>query len=219
MTQRNLVLATAALLLLIFFAAAQFYQRQQVLQAARLANEHSAHLLRADAPRLGAEHPSVVIVEFFDPACGACQGFYEPLKHLLDEHPGKIRLVLRWAPFQVGSEQIVALLEAANMQGKLWPVLDVLMETQDEWKPHREADLELAWKRMHGLGLDLERLRRDMADPEIARRLAQDQEATDRLKIDTTPTFFVNGQPLPGFGFGVLKETALAALRRSSSRN
>jgi len=211
-TQRNLVLATAVLLLLTFFVAAQFYKRQQVQETARLANEHSAHLLRADAPRLGADHPAVVIVEFFDPACGACQGFYEPLKHLLNEHPGRIRLVLRWAPFQTGSEQIIALLEAANMQGKLWPVLDVLMETQDAWKPQRAADLELAWKQLNGLGLDLERLRRDMADPEVARRLAQDQEATDRLKIDTTPTFFVNGQPLPGFGFGVLKKAVEAAL-------
>lgn len=213
MTQRNLMLAAAALLLLIFFAATHFYQRQQAQETARLVIAHSAHLIRADAPALGAENPAVLIVEFFDPVCGACQAFYEPLKHLLNEHPGKIRLVLRWAPFQVGSEQIVALLEAADMQGKLWPVLDVLMETQDEWKPQREADLELAWKQLNGLGLDLERLRRDMADPGIARRLAQDQEATDRLKIETTPTFFVNGQPLPGFGFGVLKKAVEAALQ------
>ena len=212
MTQRNLVLAAAVLLLSIFFAAALFYQHQQVQEATRLAHQHSAHLLRADAPRLGADHPAVVIVEFFDPACGACQGFYEPVKHLLNEHPGKIRLVLRWAPFQVGSEQIVALLEAANLQGKLWPVLDILMETQDAWKPQREVVPELAWKQLDGLGLDLERLRRDLADPEVIRRLALDVEATDRLKIDTTPTFFVNGQPLPGFGFGVLKKAVEVAL-------
>jgi len=212
MTQRNLVLAATVLLLSIFFGAALFYQHQQAQEAGRLAEQHSAHLLRADAPRLGADNPSVVIVEFFDPACGTCQGFYEPLKHLLTEHPGKIRLVLRWAPFQVGSEQIVALLEAADLQGKLWPVLDILMETQDVWKPQREVVYELAWKQLDGLGLDLERLRRDMANPEVVRRLALDMEATDRLKIDTTPTFFVNGQPLPGFGFGVLKKAVEAAL-------
>lgn len=213
MKQRNLVLATAAALLLIFFGAIRFYKVGQAQEAAHLASAHSAHLMRTDAPMLGAEHPAALIVEFFDPACGTCQAFYEPLKHLLSEHPGQVKLVLRWAPFQDGSERIVALLEAAGVQGKFWPALDALMESQDEWKPRREAILELALRQLDGLGLDPDQLRRDMADPDIARKLALDQEAADRLKIDTTPTFFVNGQPLPGFGFGILKQTVETRLR------
>jgi protein-disulfide isomerase len=211
MTPKKLVLATVALLLLIFFGASHFYKRHQAQEAVRLASVHSAHLMRADAPMLGADNPKVVIVEFFDPACATCQAFYAPVKHLLDEYPGKIKLVLRWAPFQVGSEHIVALLEAAGLQGKLWPVLDALMETQDAWKPQHEAVLELAWQHLDGLGLDLDRLRRDMADPEVVRRLAQDHAAVEHLQIDTTPTFYVNGQPLPGFGFGVLKQAVEVA--------
>lgn len=212
MKQKTVLLATAALLLLVFASATLIYKRSQAAAAVQLAAQHSAHLVRSHAPTLGAEAATVQIVEFFDPACGTCQAFHLPLQHLLQKHPGKIKLVLRWAPFQVGSEQIVALLEAARRQDKLWPVLDVLMETQDEWKPQHAAELDLAWEHLAGLDLDLERLRRDMADPEIAARIKQDEDDAARLKVDTTPTFYVNGQPLPGFGFSVLKRTVEAAL-------
>ncbi len=212
MKQKTVLFATAALLLLIFAGATQIYKRSQAAAAVQLAAQHSAHLVRSHSPTLGADNATVLIVEFFDPACGTCQAFYAPLKHLLQKYPGKIRLVLRWAPFQVGSERIVALLEAARRQDKLWPVLDVLMETQDDWKPKHEAELELVWKHLAGLGLDLERLRRDMADPEIAARIKQDEDDAAQLKVVTTPTFYVNGKPLPGFGFGVLKQAVEAAL-------
>lgn len=213
MKQKTLLLATAAFLLGIFVTAALLYKRNQAEEAIQLAAQHSAHLVRPYSPTLGADNATVLIVEFFDPACGTCQAFYAPLKHLLQEHPGKIRLVMRWAPFQVGSEHIVALLEAARKQDKFWPALDALMETQDEWKPQHEAELELAMKQLDGLGLDLERLREDMTDPEIARRINQDQEDASRLKVDTTPTYYVNGKPLPAFGFKVLKQTVDTTLR------
>ncbi|MEW6514157.1 MAG: thioredoxin domain-containing protein [Pseudomonadota bacterium] len=213
MKQKTVLLLTAALLLTIFVTASLLYKRNQAEAAIRLAAQHSAHLVRPHSPRLGAENTPALIVEFFDPACGTCQAFYLPLKHLLQDHPGKIGLVMRWAPFQVGSEHIVALLEAARRQDKFWPVLDVLMETQDEWKPQHEAELELALQQIAGLGLDLDQLRQDMADPEIARRINQDQEDAAQLKVDTTPTYYVNGKPLPAFGFKVLKQTVESILR------
>lgn len=213
MKQRTVLFATAALLLLTFVAAALLYKRNQAEESARLAEEHNAALVRPYSPTLGNAAAPIVIVEFFDPACGTCQAFYAPLKHLLDEHPGKLKLVLRYAPFQIGSEQIVALLEASRRQDKFWPLLDTLMETQDDWKPQHEAELARVWKHLDGLGLNLDQLRRDMADPEVARRIAQDQEDASHLKVDTTPEYYVNGKPLPGFGFNVLKQTVEAALR------
>lgn len=215
MKQRTVLLTTITLLLLIFVAAALLYKRNQANESVRLAEEHNATLVRPYSPTLGNAAAPIVIVEFFDPACGTCQAFYAPLKHLLDEHPGKLQLVLRYAPFQIGSEHIVVLLEAARRQDKLWPVLDALMETQDDWKPRHEAELARVWKHLEGLGLNLDKLRQDMTDPEIARRIAQDQEDASRLKVDTTPEYYVNGKPLPGFGFNVLKQTVEAALRGS----
>jgi len=207
-----LVLATAALLLGAFATASALYQRAQTETAALHASAHHDSLIRPHAPIYGHPDAPVTIVEFFDPACATCQAFYAPLKDLVDAHPGQLRLVLRYAPFQIGAEHIVALLEAARRQGKLWETLDVLMETQDDWKPLHEAELARVWKHLAGLDLDLERLRRDMADAEIAARIKQDEEDAQRLKVEKTPTFYVNGQPLPGFGFNVLQKTVATAL-------
>ncbi|WP_126444488.1 DsbA family protein [Sulfuricystis multivorans] len=212
MNPRTLVLVTAALLLSAFVAATALYHRAQADAATRRAIDHGDRLIRPHAPILGDVTAPVTIVEFFDPACATCQAFHEPLKALVAAHPGKLKLVLRYAPFQIGAEHIVALLEAARRQDKFWPVLDVLMETQDDWKPLHEAELPRVWKHLDGLELDLDRLRRDMSDPEIAARIQQDEEDANRLRIDTTPTFYVNGRPLPGFGFGVLQKTVEAAL-------
>lgn len=212
MKARAIVIATAALFLALFFAASEHHRRARLAEATRLAHLHSAELLHPAAPTLGARDARVIIVEFFDPGCATCQAFYQPVKHLLAEHAGELRLVLRWAPFQLGSEQIVALIEAAARQDRLWEALDRLMETQDDWKPREEADLERALASLAPLGLDLARLRRDMADPAIAARIQEDEALAARLKIDTTPTFFVNGEPLPGFGFGILQRTIAAKL-------
>ncbi len=214
----TIVLITAALLLSAFVAASTFYHQSQRTAAAQRASAHHDSLIRPHAPIYGDPAAPVTIVEFFDPACPTCQAFYTPLKELVDEHAGRLRLVLRYAPFQIGSEQIVALLEAARRQDKFWQTLDVLMETQDDWKPLHEAELARVWKHLSGLGLDLERLRREMADPEIAARIRLDEEDGQRLKIERTPTFFVDGRPLPGFGFGVLQKTVAAALAAHEQR-
>ncbi|MBS3934926.1 MAG: thioredoxin domain-containing protein [Sulfuritalea sp.] len=214
MNQKTVLRATAALLLALFAVAVLFHQRDRAAANLRLATQHGIHLIQPHSPRLGPDDAPVVIVEFFDPACVTCQAFHEPMKELLAQHPGKLQLVLRYAPFQVGAEHIVALLEAARLQDKFWPALDILMETQDAWKPRHEADFELAWQQLGGLGLDLDRLRRDMNDAEITRRINQDLEDAARLEVDSTPTFYVNGRPLPGFGFNVLKRAVEAALRQ-----
>lgn len=212
MNPRTLVLVTAALLLGAFATASALYQRAQAEAVAQRAALHGERLIRPHAPTLGAADAPVTIIEFFDPACATCQAFYAPLKQLIADHPGKLRLVIRYAPFQIGAEHIVALLEAARRQDKFWPVLDVLMETQDDWKPEHEAELSRVWKHLEGLGLDLDRLRHDMADAEITARIRQDEDDAAKLQVDTTPTFYVNGQPLPGFGFNVLQKTVAAAL-------
>ncbi|MBU2539364.1 MAG: DsbA family protein, partial [Proteobacteria bacterium] len=50
------------------------------------------------------------------------------------------------------------------------------------------------------VGLDLERLKNDMNDPEIDRIIAQDIADAKTLNVTKTPGFFVNGKPLVTFG-------------------
>ena len=169
------------------------------------------------SPTLGKDDAPVVIVEFLDPACETCREFYPLVKKMMAANPDRIRLVLRYAPFHDGSDQVVAVLEAARKQGKFWPALEALLATQAEWAPNHKPQVALVWKHLEGLGLNLEQMRSDMTAPEIARVIAQDLDDARALNVTKTPEFFVNGKPLPSFGYEQLKELvdkALASARR-----
>jgi protein-disulfide isomerase len=185
------------------------------IQAAPSPQIDRTALVRMHSPSIGSNDAPVVIVEFFDPACEACRAFYPVVKEIMAANPDKIRLVLRYTPLHKGSDQVVALLEAARRQDKFWPVFETLLGAQAAWTPNHSVQLDLVWKHLDGLGLDLNKLRADMAAPEIARIIAQDVQDGRTLAITGTPSFFVNGQPLTDFGFEQLKELARKALKEA----
>ena len=49
---------------------------------------------------------------------------------------------------------------------------------------------------VEGIGLDMARLRNDMAAPDLVRLLKQDMDDARALQVTRTPEFFVNGKPL-----------------------
>ncbi|MDE2416929.1 MAG: thioredoxin domain-containing protein [Burkholderiales bacterium] len=101
-----------------------WYFSNQVNQEQPAATLDRALLVRAHSPSEGRADSPVVIVEFFDPACGTCRMFYPMVKQLMVENPNRIRLVMRYAPFHQGSDKVVAVLEAARRQGKFWQALE-----------------------------------------------------------------------------------------------
>jgi len=212
MKQKTLFIVAAVGLLLVFLVGTLVYKSEKIDQSAQLAERNRAHLVRMHSPALGKADAPVVIVEFLDPACETCRAFYPLVKKMMAANPDRIRLVLRYAPFHRGSDQVVAVLEAARKQGKFWPVLEALLAAQADWAPHHTAQVALVWKHLEGLGLNLGQMRVDMVAPEIARVIAQDLDDARVLNVTRTPEFFVNGKPLPTFGYEPLKALVDEAL-------
>lgn len=216
MSKTKMVIVALGGLLLAFAIGALLYSAQRADQSVPVAEVNRTALVRMHSPALGPADAPVVIVEFIDPACETCAAFFPLVKDMLAAHPGKIRLVLRYAPFHRGSDQVVALLEAARMQGKYWPTLEALLATQARWAPNHTVQVALAWEQVGGLGLDLDRLRADMARPEIAQLMAQDLADARTLRVTMTPEYFVNGKPLPSFGYEQLRQMVADALGASA---
>lgn len=217
MNRKVLFFAAVSVLMLVFAAGTMLYQSRQNDAAAKLAERNRASLMRMHSPSIGRADAPVVIVEFLDPACGTCRAFYAPVKEMMKASGDRIRLVVRYAPFHPGSDRVVAILEAARKQGKFWPALEALLAAQPDWVINHRAVVDRVWRNLAGLGLDLDRLRVDMEAPEIARLIAQDVEDARTLDVSKTPEYFVNGRPLPSFGFEQLKalvDDALAAAPR-----
>lgn len=216
MNQKTLFVVALTILLLVFTGGTFFYSAQQEKQASQLAEANRAVLIRMHSPTLGKADAPVVIVEFLDPACETCRAFYPKVKEMMAANPEQIRLVLRYAPFHNGSDKIVAVLEAARKQGKFWPALEALLASQAEWAPHHTPQVALVWKHLEGLGLNMEQLGFDLTSPEIAKVIEQDLADAKTLNVTKTPEFFVNGKPLPSFGWEQLQrlvDEALAAAR------
>jgi len=61
------------------------------------------------------------------------------------------------------------------------------------------------WEFLPRAGVDVERARRDAADPKLLKLLEQELADIQTLGVRKTPQFFVNGKPLVSFGYQQLK--------------
>ncbi|MDH4263757.1 MAG: DsbA family protein [Spirochaetia bacterium] len=201
MKQKTLFIVAAVVLVLVFLIGSQTYNRKKAEESAKSIQSNQAYLVRMHSPVLGKDNAPVVIVEFLDPACETCSEFYPHVKQMLSANPDKIKLVLRYAPFHHGSDKVVAALEAARKQGKFWPALEALLKTQHEWAANHTANVDLIWSHLEGLGLNFQKMRLDMLSPEIISIIEQDLSDARALNVTMTPEYFVNGKPLPSFGY------------------
>ncbi len=200
MKQKTLFVAALALLFIVFAIATLIQTAVPEGGEARPVTPHPEALVRMHSPTLGRPDAKVTIVEFLDPACGTCAALYPAVKELLAQHPGDLRLVLRYAPFHPGVDQVIALIEAARRQDRHWQALEALLATQERWTPNHRPNVEQARQVLAGIGLDMTRLAADAADPAIAALIAQETADIRLLGVEKTPEFFVNGRPLPSFG-------------------
>ena len=213
MKKQNIILISAICLILIFVLGSYFYKNQQKKKLNFMANENVSTFIRAHSLTYGSDDAKVYIVEFFDPACETCRVFYHPVKDLMRANPGRIKLVMRYAPFHDGSDYVVKILEAGRKQGKYWETLEVLYKYQPNWASHHNPQPQLIWQYLPEAGLNMEQIKNDMNDPKIVKLINQDLADAKTLNVRKTPEFFVNGKPLPSFGYNQLKDLVEAEIK------
>lgn len=196
-----LVGLTCVFLVLAFIGGSAYYKGLQVEKYGFMAEDNAELFVRDHSPTLGSEDAKVYLVEFMDPACETCAAFAPFVKQIMDANPGKIKLILRYAPFHDGADNFVKILEAARLQGKYWETLDAMFKTQHIWASHHNYQPERLWEILPRVGLDVERLKNDMHSPEIAKIIDQDMADVKALNVQKTPGYFVNGKPLQTFGY------------------
>ena len=212
MNRRALVIGTSVVAVAAMAGGTYLYNANMAGQAVMLANQNTDILVRPTSPSIGPDDARVTIVEFLDPACEACRAFYPVVKQILDENPEDVRLVIRYAPFHDGSEEAVAILEAARVQDLYIPVMEAVFASQPMWAAHGSPNMALAWSAAEGAGLDLERARSEMRSPAIVALINQGKADVEQLQIQQTPTFYINGQPLTEYDFDRFDEQVHEAL-------
>lgn len=207
--RRPLVIATAAGAIAVFVAAFFIYDRNRNTSVDTTAG---TALIREHSPVIGPANARVTIVEFFDPACEVCRAFYPFVKDILAQYPDDIRLVLRYTAFHQGSDEAIRILEAARRQNLFLPVLEALLNRQEEWANDRAPNTPFAWNIAATTGLDTVRARADAISPEVSAIVRQDGEDVRTVGIQGTPTFFINGGQLTALNPAALAASVTAAV-------
>lgn len=206
MNKKYIIFILAAVILVIAFVfASSIYKGQQASKISGMAREQAEIFVREHSQTYGSDDAKVTLIEFMDPACETCSAFSPFVKQIIAANPGRLKLVLRYAPFHDGADYFVRILEAAKKQGKYWETLEVMYATQPYWASHHNPQPQLIWQFLPKAGLDLEKIKADMNDPAISKLITQDLADAKTLEVTKTPGFFVNGKPLQTFGHNQLK--------------
>lgn len=153
------------------------------------------NLISSNSNILGPQNAKVTLVEFSDYECPACGAVHPVVKQLLEKNKEQIRFVYRHFPLPQHPDAVVAAeaAEAAGIQGKYWEMHNKLFENQ------KSLTKEDILKYAKELILDLAKFQKDWESEAIKQQIAEDLSAGNKIGINQTPTFFLNGKKLSSF--------------------
>ena len=141
---------------------------------------------------LGDPKGDITIVEFFDYNCGWCKRALDDINRLTKSDP-KIRFVMKELPiFGENSTMAAKAAMASIRQGKYWEYHSALMREKQVTKDNM---FQIAQR----VGLDVNRLKADMADPKLEAALKMNNEIAQALNIEGTPGFIVDARVNVGY--------------------
>ena len=181
-------------------ASAELDKRKQVAEAEKAKTEIKNH---SDAifnsPRqvtIGNTGGDVTLVEFFDYNCGYCKRALADLTTIMKDD-GKLRVVLKEFPvLGPGSVEAARVATAVRMQDKSGK--KYLEFHQKLLGGRGAADNARALAVAKEVGLDMDRLQKDMKSPEIEKTLQQDFKLAEALGLNGTPSYVIGDNVIVG---------------------
>ncbi len=183
-------------------------EKRQKLEEAdsrgRAIAEHGDALYRSKFQAVvGDPNGKIVLVEFFDYNCGYCKRALEDLANLMKQEPS-LRVVLKDFPvLGPNSVEAAQVASAARMQlpgQKFWQFHQKLLLS------HGPVGKAQALSVAKDLGLDMDRLDKDMKDPSIRAGLEEIMKIGDTLNLTGTPSYVLGDEVIVGaVGYDQLK--------------
>jgi protein-disulfide isomerase len=151
---------------------------------------------------LGPKEAAVTITEFASMTCPHCAHFTETVFPKIKSEfidTGKIRFVFREFPLDIkaAAGSMLARCIAKDDSGKYFAVIDMLFKQQNEWVVKNTA--ETLTRIGKQAGLSQQQVEDCLKDQALLDKIAADQKfANEVLKVNSTPTFFINGEMMKG---------------------
>jgi protein-disulfide isomerase len=151
---------------------------------------------------LGPANASVTITEFASMTCPHCAAFNEAVFPKIKSayiDTGKVRYVFREFPLDIkaAAGSMLARCIAKDDAGKYFAVVDMLFRQQSDWVMKNTT--ETLTRIGKQAGLSQQGVEDCLKDQALLDKIAADQKyASEVLKVDSTPTFFINGEKIKG---------------------
>ena len=147
-----------------------------------------------NSPRKGKQDAPVTLVVFTDFECLHCSTWAETLDTVLKTFPKDVRIVFKNFPLSYHKHSEIAAMAAlaAGEQGKFWEMHDML------FKNYNALGKEDITGYVKALGLNLSKFEKSLENKEIKEIIDQDIAQGKGLRVQNTPTTFVNGRSLVG---------------------
>jgi protein-disulfide isomerase len=146
---------------------------------------------------LGPEKAPVTVTEYASLTCPHCAAFEQNVFPMLKSKyvdTGKVRFVFRAFPLDIKAiaASMLARCIAGDDATKYFGAIDVLFKQQDQLVEHTKETLDLVGKQA---GMDDHAVEACVKDQAVLDKLMADRNfAFETLKVDATPTFFINGE-------------------------
>lgn len=142
------------------------------------------------------EAQEVHILKYSDYQCPACK-VYIPLEEQLKAEFGDM-IEIEYRHFPLSGHQFADLAaraaEAARQQGKFEEMHNLIFEYQEEWSQGGARDYFMDFAEQ--IGLDMEQFESDLESEEIQQTVNSQLQEGIRRTVNSTPTYFLNGQKL-----------------------
>jgi protein-disulfide isomerase len=162
-------------------------------KASQAVTQHRKEVFRDPATPIGGNpQGDVAVVEFFDYRCPYCKQVEPSLDSMLKQDP-KLRLVYKEFPI-LGPVSVIAAHAAlaAQAQGKYDAFHTAMMAARGNITD------DTVYQVAGSVGLDVEKLKRDMASPDVAQAIKANMKLADALDIHGTPAFIIGDKVVPG---------------------
>jgi protein-disulfide isomerase len=151
---------------------------------------------------LGPATATVTITEYASMTCPHCAAFDQTVfPKIKSEYidTGKIRYIFREFPLDIkaAAGSMLARCIAKDDGGKYFAVVDMLFKQQNDWVMKNTT--ETLTRIGKQAGLSQQAVEDCLKDQALLDKIAADQKyASEVLKVDSTPTFFLNGEKIKG---------------------
>jgi protein-disulfide isomerase len=180
-------------------------QMQNLVQKAQKEGTIKVNLEKPEAPKVdislknvtsyGKKSSSVVVTSFVDIECPMCVRAHNLLSPVIQQHKDQVHWVIKAFPlnFHPNAKPAAIALRCIDRQGEA-NGSTFAKAYEAFYESHNQLGEEMFLKISQNLGLDQEKFKACLNDPQVLAEVESEMEEGMRLGVAGTPTFFINGE-------------------------